>query len=62
MHASEWGKAVVAELARFIKDHYPEVGGFSDKNLWRMKQFYEAYYDQSKLSTPLREIAWSTHL
>jgi predicted nuclease of restriction endonuclease-like (RecB) superfamily len=62
VHAGEWGKSVVAELARFIKDHYPEVGGFSDKNLWRMKQFYEAYYDQPKLSTLLREIAWSAHL
>ena len=30
---------------------------FSDKNLWRMKQFYETYRDaDKKLSTLLREI------
>jgi predicted nuclease of restriction endonuclease-like (RecB) superfamily len=36
--------------------------GFSDKNIWRMKQFYEAYKDVPKLSTLLREISWSHNL
>ena len=40
---SEWGDSVVAELANFIKTHEPEIKGFSDKNIWRMKQFYETY-------------------
>ena len=32
------------------------IKGFSDKNIWRMKQFYETYKDFPKLSTLLREI------
>src|SRR5690606_4640344 len=39
-----------------------KIKGFSDKDLWRMKQFYEAYKDFPKLSTVLREISWSHNL
>ena len=28
----------------------PELKGFSDKNLWRMKQFFETYQADEKLS------------
>lgn len=59
---SEWGDSVVAELAKFIQTHEPEIKGFSDKNIWRMKQFYETYKDFPKLSTLLREISWSHNL
>ncbi len=59
---SEWGDSVVAELANFIQTQEPEIKGFSDKNIWRMKQFYETYKDFPKLSTLLREISWSHNL
>ena len=59
---SEWGDSVVTELANFIKTQEPEIKGFSDKNIWRMKQFYETYKDFPKLSTLLREISWSHNL
>ncbi len=59
---AEWGDSVVSELARYIQHNEPEIKGFSDKNIWRMKQFYEAYKDFPKLSTLLREISWSHNL
>lgn len=59
---SEWGDSVVKELASYIQYQEPELKGFSDKNLWRMKQFYETYRDFPKLSTLLREISWSHNL
>jgi len=59
---SEWGDSVVSELANFIQTHEPQIKGFSDKNIWRMKQFYETYKDFPKLSTLLREISWSHNL
>jgi predicted nuclease of restriction endonuclease-like (RecB) superfamily len=59
---SEWGDSVVTELANYIQSQEPEIKGFSDKNIWRMKQFYEAYKDFPKLSTVLREISWSHNL
>lgn len=59
---SEWGQSVVKELAEFIAKNEPEIKGFSDKNLWRMKQFYEAYRDLPKLSPLVREISWTNNL
>lgn len=62
LQLSEWGDSVVSELANYIQLNEPAIKGFSDKNLWRMKQFYETYKDFPKLSTLLREISWSNNL
>lgn len=59
---SEWGDSVVSELANFIQTHEPQIKGFSDKNIWRMKQFYETYKDSAKLSPLVREISWTNNL
>ena len=60
---AEWGAAVVPQLAEYIARNYPEIKGFSDKNLWRMKQFYETYRDADKKLSPLvREISWTNNL
>lgn len=59
---SEWGDSVVSDLAMHIRKNEPDIKGFSDKNLWRMKQFYETYKDFPELSTLLREISWSHNL
>jgi len=56
---SGWGKGVVSELARYIACTDPEIKGFSDKNLWRMKQFYETYREAPKLATLWRQLSWS---
>jgi len=57
-----WGKGVVKELANYIKMQDPTIKGFSDKNLWRMKQFYETYHQNEKLSALLRELTWTNNL
>lgn len=62
LEKSEWGESVVAELAKYIQQNEPEIKGFSDKNIWRMKKFYETYKDHPKLITLLREISWSHNL
>jgi len=59
---SEWGQSVVKELSQYIQTNEPDIKGFSDKNLWRMKQFYETYKEFPKVSTLLREISWSHNL
>ena len=59
---SEWGDSVVAELANFIQTNEPEIKGFSDKNIWRMKQFYETYEKFPELSPLVREISWTNNL
>ena len=57
-----WGKGVVTQLAAYIAENAPEIKGFSDKNLWRMKQFYETYTTDEKLSSLVRELPWSHNL
>ena len=59
---SEWGESVVKELANFIQSNEPEIKGFSDKNIWRMKQFYETYQDHPNLAPLVREISWTNNL
>lgn len=59
---AEWGQSVVKELALYLQKKEPDLKGFSDKNLWRMKQFYETYKDFPKLSALLREISWTNNL
>lgn len=59
---NKWGKSVVTELATFIAQNEPDARGFSDKNLWRMKQFYETYRNSEKLSPLVREISWTHNL
>jgi len=54
-----WGKSVVTDLSNFIKAKEPNIKGFGDKNLWRMKQFYEVYGDDEKLATLWRVLSWS---
>lgn len=54
-----WGKGVVRDLADYIAQTDPSIKGFSDKNLWRMKQFYETYRADEKLAALVREIPWT---
>lgn len=57
-----WGKNTVQNFADYLKRIYPSASGFSAQNLWRMKQFYETYRDNEKLSPLVREISWSNNL
>ena len=60
--ANGWGKSVVSDFADFIQNHYAGIKGFSAQNIWRMKQFYETYSGNEKLSALLREISWTNNL
>ena len=60
--SAEWGDGVVRQLAGYISHNCPDIKGFSDKNLWRMKQFYETYAeDAEKLSPLVRQISWTNN-
>ena len=63
IESAQCGEGVVTQLAEYIARTSPELKGFSDKNLWRMKQFYETYRDADpKLSALLREISWTNNM
>lgn len=59
---AEWGAGTVEQLARFIAHSQPGQRGFSRPNLFRMKQFYEAYCGDQIVSPLVRQLPWSHHL
>lgn len=62
IESSEWGKGIVSNLSDYLKRTEPNVKGFSSQNLWRMKQFFEVYNKNKKLSPMVREISWTNNL
>ena len=59
---SSYGDSYVQGLADFFVKEYPELKGFTRRGLYRMKQFYELYKDDEKMSTLLTQLSWSNHL
>lgn len=57
-----WGKSIVEELANYIKKEAPDAKGYGERNLWRMKQFYEIYRNNEKLSPLVTELSWTNNL
>lgn len=57
-----WGKSVVEQLSKDLREEFPEISGFSASNLWRMKLFYESYVENEKLAPMVREIGWGHNL
>src|SRR4051794_12829711 len=42
LESATWGEGVVEELARYIQRQHPNLRGFTRRNLFRMRQFFEA--------------------
>lgn len=57
-----WGKSTIVSLAAYIRRREPNARGFSAQNLWRMRQFYETWSGEKKLSALLRELSWTNNL
>jgi len=57
-----WGSGTVRKLSDFLRETEPNSKGFSSQNLWRMKQFYETYHKNEKLSLLVREIGWTNNM
>lgn len=60
--AAEWGDGVVDELAAAIAREYPNMRGYTRRNLFRMRQFFEAYRGEKKVSALLTQLPWTHHL
>ncbi|EKG33767.1 MULTISPECIES: PDDEXK nuclease domain-containing protein [Pseudomonas syringae group] len=59
---AEWGDAVVSQLAEHLATTQPGLRGFTRRNLFRMRQFFEAYRDDEKVSAVLTQLPWTHHL
>lgn len=59
---SSYGDAFVQKLADFFSENYPDLKGFNRRGLYRMKQFYELYQGEEKVSPLVTQLSWSNHL
>jgi predicted nuclease of restriction endonuclease-like (RecB) superfamily len=62
IESAQWGDSVVDELVAAIARQYPGLRGYTRPNLFRMRQFYEAYRGNEKVSPLVRQLPWTHHL
>jgi predicted nuclease of restriction endonuclease-like (RecB) superfamily len=60
--SAEWGDGVVDELAASLGRRFLGVRGYTRRNLFRMRQFYEAYRGHEKVSPLVTQLPWTQHL
>ena len=54
-----WGKAVIKNLAEDLQKEFVGIKGFSERNLWNMRTFYNEYEGNEKLQALTAEIGWT---
>ena len=58
-----WGRSMVENLSKDLKASFPDIKfGFSERNLWNMRQFYLAYDSNEKLQQLAAEIGWMSNI
>lgn len=55
----KWGKSIVEQLSKDLQTEHPGIRGFSARNIWNMKNFYEFYSINEKLQPLVAEIGWT---
>jgi len=59
---SNWGNKFIDNLAIDLKQDYPDIHGFSVRNLKYMKKFYEENNDFEFVQTVSAQIPWSHNM
>jgi predicted nuclease of restriction endonuclease-like (RecB) superfamily len=62
LESAAWGERIVQQLADHIARRHPDLKGFARPNLFRMRQFYETYRDDEKVSPLVRQLPWTHNL
>ncbi|MFP3154656.1 PDDEXK nuclease domain-containing protein [Lachnospiraceae bacterium ZAX-1] len=57
-----YGDGYIKRVADFIAENYPDIKGFNKRGLYRMKQFYETYRGDEKVSALLTQLSWTNHI
>lgn len=61
INTENWGKNVVETLSKDLQSEFIGIRGFSSRNLWYMKQFYETYPNEF-LQRVVAEIPWGQNI
>ena len=58
----EWGNKFVDNLSIDLKNEFPNIQGFSVRNLRNMRKFYEEYPGSEILQTLSAKLTWSHNI
>ena len=59
---AEWGEGVVEQLAQHLASTQPGLKGFTRRNLFRMRQFYDVYREPQLVTALLTQLPWTHNL
>lgn len=59
---AEHGAAIAQRLADDLREAFPEISGFSRRNVFYMREFYLLYRDKAKVQPLVAQIGWSHNL
>lgn len=62
LEAAVWGEGVVDRLAEHLARTLPGQRGFTRRNLFRMRQFYEVYRGDQKVTPLVTQLPWTHNL
>lgn len=57
-----WGKSIVEHLSKDLGKEFPKRKGYSPRNLWDMRKFYNSYKEEPNLRQLVAEIPWGHNL
>jgi predicted nuclease of restriction endonuclease-like (RecB) superfamily len=70
-----WGKSVVERLSTDLRNEFPQIAGFSSRNIWRMRSLYLSWtegiqkltqavaeFDGENMPLPVAEIPWGHNI
>jgi len=57
-----WGNSIVENLSKDLKSEFPNTKGFSKRNLFYMKKFYNFYKDFTKVQQVVAQIPWGHNI
>lgn len=60
--SASYGDGYIDALSACIRRQFPGIKGFDRRGLYRMKQFYETYAGNQKVSALLTQLSWTNHL
>lgn len=59
---SAYGDNIIIKVEEFMKNNYPNLKGFTRRNLYRMLEFYKTYKDDEKVSPLVTQLSWTNNL
>ena len=61
-HEEGWGARVIDRMSKDLKDVFPEMSGFSPRNLKYMQKFAESWSDYEFVQQVVARIPWRTNI